>query len=83
MSNILNPGVLQGNDNIPGNEYAYYLTLDHPWFMSKGAMIAYYGQASFNAFTAGMAANLQHMVRARSARRCTSRTSSWSRVTAR
>ena len=62
MSNILNPVVLQGNDNIPGNEYAYYLTLDRPWFMSKGAMIAYYGQASFNALTAGMAANLQHMV---------------------
>ena len=62
MSNILNPVVLQGNDNIPGNEYAYYLTLDRPWFMSKGAMIAYYGQASFNALTAGMAANLQQMV---------------------
>ncbi|REF29525.1 AIM24 family protein [Calidifontibacter indicus] len=62
MSNILNPGVLQGNDNIPGNEYAYYLTLDHPWFMSKGAMIAYYGQASFNALRAGISANLQQMV---------------------
>ena len=62
MSNVLNPGVLQGNDNIPGNEYAYYFTLDRPWFMSKGAMIAYYGQASFHALSAGIGAGLQQMV---------------------
>ncbi|GAA1458274.1 AIM24 family protein [Williamsia maris] len=47
MSEILNPGSLPGTDNIPGNTYAYYITLDKPWIMSRGAMIAYYGQMQF------------------------------------
>ncbi|GAB3579976.1 AIM24 family protein [Calidifontibacter terrae] len=62
MSRVLNPGDLQGNDNVPGNEYAYHLTLDRPWFMSKGAMIAYYGQANFHALVAGLSGQLMHLV---------------------
>ncbi|SIR95555.1 AIM24 family protein [Williamsia sterculiae] len=47
MSGVLNPAQLPGDDNIPGNTYAYYIALDSPWIMSKGAMIAYYGQMNF------------------------------------
>lgn len=54
MSDILNPSMLQGDDNIPGNTYAYYMQLTKPWIMSKGAMIAYYGQMQFQALVQGM-----------------------------
>ncbi len=47
MSTVLNPGSLPGTDNVPGNTHAYYITLDKPWIMSRGAMIAYYGQMRF------------------------------------
>ena len=54
MSDILNPSMLQGDDNIPGNSYAYYMQMTKPWIMSKGAMIAYYGQMQFQALIQGM-----------------------------
>lgn len=65
MSDILNPLALQGNDNIPGNEYAYYINLEGPgkaWIMSKGAMIAYYGEMQFQALTQGLAGELRGMI---------------------
>ncbi|MGU3290885.1 AIM24 family protein [Williamsia sp. M5A3_1d] len=58
MSDILNPGVLVGNDNVPHNSYAYYITLDRPWIMSKGAMIAYYGQMQFRTLMQGLQSGL-------------------------
>lgn len=45
---IHNPGTLPVNDNIPGNDYAFCVDLaGTPWFTSKGAMIAYYGNVAF------------------------------------
>jgi uncharacterized protein (AIM24 family) len=41
---------LPDNDNI--NPYAFSITLDQEWFLSKGAMIAYYGDARFDAVAA-------------------------------
>ncbi len=40
---------LPDNDNIPDNPYAWSIELNpgRPWFMSKGAMIAFYGQVQF------------------------------------
>ncbi|WP_045824677.1 AIM24 family protein [Williamsia herbipolensis] len=58
MSDILNPAVLVGNDNVPHNSYAYYITLDKPWIMSKGAMIAYYGQMQFRTLMQGLQSGL-------------------------
>lgn len=45
----LNPSTLPGNDNVPGNDYAFTVEVGGraPWFLSKGAMIAYYGQVQF------------------------------------
>lgn len=44
MTEILNPYTLPVNDNIVGNDYAFCVEVGAaPWFMSKGAMIAYYG----------------------------------------
>ncbi|NHC12980.1 AIM24 family protein [Motilibacter deserti] len=42
---ILNPSTLPSDDNV--NPYAFCIELRQPWFLRKGAMIAYYGQASF------------------------------------
>ncbi|WP_228813195.1 AIM24 family protein [Nocardia flavorosea] len=50
------------SDNIPGNSYAYCIDLNKPWFMRKGAMIAYYGQMRFQALTHGLQGQLLHMV---------------------
>ncbi|WP_432278460.1 AIM24 family protein [Nocardia carnea] len=50
------------SDNIPGNSYAYCIDLNKPWFMRKGAMIAYYGQMRFQALTHGLQGQLMHMV---------------------
>src|SRR5690606_25115617 len=47
VSVVLNPSHLVGSDNLPGNHYAFCIDLQSPWFLSKGAMIAYYGQVQF------------------------------------
>ncbi len=44
---ILNPQTLPFNDNV--NPYAFCFDLAQPWFTRKGAMIAYYGTANFEA----------------------------------
>ncbi|BDT89903.1 AIM24 family protein [Nocardia cyriacigeorgica] len=62
MSQILNPMTLGESDNIPGNSYAYCIDLTKPWFMRKGAMIAYYGQIQFQLLTHGLQGSLMHMV---------------------
>lgn len=62
MSQILNPSVLNGDDNIPGNSYAYCIDLQAPWFIRKGAMIAYYGQMEFKVMTHGLAGGALQMV---------------------
>lgn len=41
---------LPENDNV--NDYAFSIALDQEWFLSRGAMIAYYGNATFEAVTA-------------------------------
>ncbi|WP_280476185.1 AIM24 family protein [Nocardia farcinica] len=62
MAQILNPMNLGESDNIPGNSYAYCIDLNRPWFMRKGAMIAYYGQINFQPLTHGLPGGLLHMV---------------------
>lgn len=62
MSGILNPSMLNGDDNIPDNSYAYCIDLNSPWFIRKGAMIAYYGQMDFKALTHGLAGGILQMV---------------------
>ncbi|MFE3441563.1 AIM24 family protein [Nocardia sp. NPDC059180] len=62
MSQILNPMNLGESDNIPDNSYAYCIDLNKPWFMRKGAMIAYYGQIQFQLLTHGLQGSLMHMV---------------------
>ncbi|ONM48987.1 AIM24 family protein [Nocardia donostiensis] len=62
MSQILSPMTLGDSDNIPGNSYAYCIDLNKPWFMRKGAMIAYYGQMRFQLLTHGLGGQLMHMV---------------------
>ena len=59
---ILNPNTLPGDDNIPDNPYAFNIELLNPWFIRKGAMIAYYGQMQFRALTHGLQGGLMHMV---------------------
>ncbi|MET4047540.1 MULTISPECIES: AIM24 family protein [unclassified Rhodococcus (in: high G+C Gram-positive bacteria)] len=45
---IHTPHTLPVDDNIPGNDYAFCVELaGQPWFTSKGAMIAYYGNIRF------------------------------------
>lgn len=62
MTDILNPLNLGESDNIPGNSYAYCIDLNKPWFMRKGAMIAYYGDMRFQMLTHGLQGGLLHMV---------------------
>lgn len=62
MSQILNPSVLNGSDNLPDNGYAYCIDLTSPWFVRRGAMIAYYGQMEFKALTQGLAGGILQMV---------------------
>lgn len=59
---ILNPQTLPVNDNV--NSYAFSIDVvpNAPWFLRRGAMIAYYGQASFEGV---MATNLAGLVAAR------------------
>ncbi|MBJ8347634.1 AIM24 family protein [Antrihabitans sp. YC2-6] len=59
---ILNPSVLNGDDNLPDNSYAYNIDLNSPWFIRKGAMIAYYGQMEFRPLTHGLQGGVLHMV---------------------
>lgn len=47
---IWNPMSLPDNDNV--NSYAFAIELTNPWFVRKGAMIAYYGQVKFEALAA-------------------------------
>jgi uncharacterized protein (AIM24 family) len=59
----LNPRVLAGHsDNIPGNHYAYHLDLAEPWFIRKGAMIAYYGNVAFRSLQGDLSTQARHMV---------------------
>lgn len=62
MSQPLNPMTLPDDDNIPGNNYAFNINLMRPWFIRKGAMIAYYGQMEFRALTHSLQGGLLHMV---------------------
>ncbi|MCA2209741.1 MULTISPECIES: AIM24 family protein [Nocardia] len=62
MSEILSPANLGASDNIPNNSYAYCIDLTGPWFMRKGAMIAYYGQINFQLLTHGLQGHLTQMV---------------------
>lgn len=62
MTQILNPMNLGESDNIPDNSYAYCIDLTKPWFMRKGAMIAYYGQMQFRMLTHGLQGGILHMV---------------------
>jgi len=62
MTQILNPSVLGSSDNLPGNGYAFCIDLTSPWFIRRGAMIAYYGQMEFRALTYGLAGGVLQMV---------------------
>ncbi|MGN2635205.1 AIM24 family protein [Nocardia takedensis] len=62
MAQVFSPMNLGESDNIPGNDYAYCIDLTKPWFMRKGAMIAYYGQMNFQTLTHGLHGGLMHMV---------------------
>ncbi len=45
----LSPHTLPDDDNV--NPYVFCIALDGEWFMSKGAMLAYYGDIRFDAVT--------------------------------
>jgi len=62
VSTVLNPSRLVGSDNLPGNHHAFCIDLQTPWFLSKGAMIAYYGQMQFTALTHGLQGRMLNMV---------------------
>ena len=47
---VLDPQTLPSDDNI--NAYAFAIDLNGEWFLSKGAMIAYYGQIDFSGVAA-------------------------------
>ena len=59
---VWNPHTLPADDNIEGNQYAFSIDLNQPWFMSKGAMIAYYGQMRFTSLQHGLQGHLLQMV---------------------
>lgn len=62
LNTVWNPATLPTDDNIADNDYSFCIDLNQPWFMSKGAMIAYYGQMNFTALTHGLSGQLLHMV---------------------
>ncbi|MDN4521270.1 AIM24 family protein [Mycolicibacterium austroafricanum] len=62
MGQILTPASLNGSDNLPDNGYGYCIDLTSPWFIRKGAMIAYYGQMEFRALTHGLMGHTLQMV---------------------
>lgn len=62
LNTVWNPHTLPSDDNVPENSYAYCIDLVKPWFMSKGAMIAYYGQVTFQSLQQGLQGGLLQMV---------------------
>ncbi|MEH3155921.1 MAG: AIM24 family protein [Gordonia paraffinivorans] len=62
LNTVWTPYTLPVDDNVPGNNYAFSIDLAQPWFLSKGAMIAYYGQMSFRSLQHGLEQHLLHMV---------------------
>lgn len=62
LNTVWSPHNLPVNDNIPDNHYSFCIDLSQPWFMSKGAMIAYYGQMNFTSLQHGLQGQLLHMV---------------------
>ncbi|MGC4935278.1 AIM24 family protein [Gordonia sp. DT30] len=62
LNTIWNPATLPADDNVPDNDYSFCIDLEQPWFMSKGAMIAYYGQMNFTSLQHGLSGQLLHMV---------------------
>ena len=62
LTTVWTPYTLPVDDNVPGNTYAFSIDLTQPWFLSKGAMIAYYGQMSFRSLQHGLEQHLLHMV---------------------
>lgn len=62
---ILTPMSLPDADNVPDNPYAFSIAMNpgQPWFLSKGAMIAYYGTIEFTGIRArGLSGQLMAMV---------------------
>ena len=49
VPSTLNPQTLPDDDNV--NPYVFCIALNGEWFMSKGAMLAYYGTIQFDAVT--------------------------------
>jgi len=62
LNTVWNPMNLPSDDNVPGNNYSFAIDLNAPWFLSKGAMIAYYGQMNFTSLTHGMQGQMLQMV---------------------
>lgn len=63
LNTVWNPHTLPaGSDNVPDNQYAFSIDLTTPWFLSKGAMIAYYGQMTFTSLQQGLQGQLLQMV---------------------
>ncbi|NDK90773.1 AIM24 family protein [Gordonia desulfuricans] len=62
LNTVWNPMSLPVDDNIPDNDYSFCIDLTQPWFMSKGAMIAYYGQMNFTSLQHGLQGSLLQMV---------------------
>ena len=62
LNTVWSPMNLPSDDNVPDNNYSFCIDLNQPWFMSKGAMIAYYGQMQFTALTQGLQGNMLQMV---------------------
>jgi uncharacterized protein (AIM24 family) len=60
-SPVWTPATLPDNDNV--NPYVFSIALSGQWFLSKGAMLAYYGNVNFQAVTAY--ASMQAWVAAR------------------
>ncbi len=58
---VFDAGTLPADDNV--NPYAFCLDMRRDWFMQKGAMIAYYGDARFDAVSS--VASAQAFVAAR------------------
>ncbi|WP_353109254.1 AIM24 family protein [Gordonia sp. (in: high G+C Gram-positive bacteria)] len=62
VNTVWNPHTLPSDDNVLDNKYSFCIDLTTPWFMSKGAMIAYYGQVNFTSLQRGLQAGMLHMV---------------------
>ena len=62
LNTVWNPMTLPSDDNVPDNNYSFCIDLNQPWFMSKGAMIAYYGQMQFTSLQQGLQGQLLQMV---------------------